>query len=251
MTYLYDGSFAGLLTAIFDAELAKDRDPVFSSERSYVPDLFAEIRTVETDMEKARRVSRAIEKSAGKACEDIFFSAFLSEERNREQKIHSAIIFCLEQGEEAFAHLEREDIAAVLRLSRKTTHEAHMFKGYIRFTNLSEGFYYTAIAPTCNILPLIASHFKERFADQDWVIHDTKRASALIYLKGALEYADIETYDHTRAESSDTDPIYEELWKHYHRTIGIETRKNPRLQMHFIPKKYWSQITEMRDKNDR
>jgi probable DNA metabolism protein len=248
MTYLYDGSFAGLLTAIFAAESAHDTSPSFRDGKSFVPDLFMEVRQVDTDEVKARRVTDALARRVAKEAPDIFFSAFLSGEEGREDRIYSAIMFCMRKGEGSFSHLEREDIAAVERLSRKASHEAHMFKGYIRFKNLEEGFYYTAIEPTCDILPLIAGHFKDRFKEQDWVIHDTKRRRALIFMKGSLEYAEIEDYDRGRSFRPDADPVYEELWKHYHRTVAIGTRKNPKLQMHFIPKKYWNQITEMREK---
>jgi probable DNA metabolism protein len=39
---------------------------------------------------------------------------------------------------------------------------------------------------------------------------------------------------------------YEELWRHYHRTINNESRNNPALQRRFMPKRYWKYLPELR-----
>jgi len=43
----------------------------------------------------------------------------------------------------------------------------------------------------------------------------------------------------------DIDADYEELWKSYTKSVAIKERRNLRLQMSFMPKKYWKFLTEM------
>jgi probable DNA metabolism protein len=41
------------------------------------------------------------------------------------------------------------------------------------------------------------------------------------------------------------DDEWEELWRHYHRTINNESRKNLHLQRKLMPKRYWKYLPEM------
>ena len=40
---------------------------------------------------------------------------------------------------------------------------------------------------------------------------------------------------------------YRALWKQFYRTIAIESRENPRCRMTHMPKRYWENMTEMRE----
>ena len=44
---------------------------------------------------------------------------------------------------------------------------------------------------------------------------------------------------------SEREKEYQQLWKTFFQTIAIEERKNPRLQMQFMPKKYWKDLVEL------
>ena len=44
--------------------------------------------------------------------------------------------------------------------------------------------------------------------------------------------------------------LFQALWKNYFQTIAIKERENLKLQMKFVPKKYWKYITEMESKNE-
>ena len=57
--YLYDGSFDGLLTAIFDSFTDKRPLDIFRQEH-YQPQLFDEIISVTTENDKAQRVADSI-----------------------------------------------------------------------------------------------------------------------------------------------------------------------------------------------
>ena len=44
---------------------------------------------------------------------------------------------------------------------------------------------------------------------------------------------------------------YEDLWKTFFKTIGIKERENKKCQMNFMPKKYWSNIIEMENNDEK
>ncbi len=54
------------------------------------------------------------------------------------------------------------------------------------FELLQDEMYFAKIEPDFNVLPLIQKHFKDRYADQKWMIFDLKRNFGIIYdLKNA------------------------------------------------------------------
>ena len=77
--YLHDGTFEGLLTAIFEAFHGRERPDEICSERDYRPSLASAPVLVETDRAKADRVCRGIrEKISPSAFEKVTY-AYLSE----------------------------------------------------------------------------------------------------------------------------------------------------------------------------
>ena len=64
-----------------------------------------------------------------------------------------------------------------------------------------------------------------------------------------IENEEVEGIDCTDNNLSEEELDTEKLWKEFYKTIGIETRKNDRCRMNFMPKKYWKYIIEMSDEN--
>lgn len=52
---------------------------------------------------------------------------------------------------------------------------------FIRFQKAADGTFFAAVEPEKNALPLAIDHFKDRFADQPWLIYDIKRAYGFYY----------------------------------------------------------------------
>ena len=46
---------------------------------------------------------------------------------------------------------------------------------------------------------------------------------------------------------SEDEAVYQKLWKGYFKNIAIKERENKRLQMQFMPKKYWKFLKEMEE----
>jgi hypothetical protein len=67
-TLLYDGSFDGLLTAVFEVFEYKYKDvEIVSRERFHQENIFAEIHEVITQNDKSERVLNKLEQNIGKA----------------------------------------------------------------------------------------------------------------------------------------------------------------------------------------
>jgi len=128
-------------------------------------------------------------------------------------------------------------------------HEIHRIMGLLRFSPNEAGEYIARCAPDHYILPELADYFTARFGDAAWSIIDEKRGLCLRRRSGVqakivpLEEAPVNT-PKTNGVSYLNDE-WEELWKHYHKTINNEDRDNPKLQKQFMPKRYWKYLPEI------
>jgi uracil-DNA glycosylase len=125
----------------------------------------------------------------------------------------------------------------------KVQHEIHRMMGFLRFAPNEDGVYIAHCEPDYFILPALGPHFKERFGDTPWIIIDEKRRLCVRCLSGTLELLKIDTYSVPLKEP--VDGKWEDLWRHYHKTINNESRNNPGLQRQFMPQRYWKYLTEL------
>jgi len=247
MNLLYDGSFRGFLTTVFT--VFKERlDPVnIEKTSSHVPDLFEETRTVNSREDLAKRVILGIKNRISPLMPRLVLHAFLTGAPGVENTLLACVQKGLSQGPGFTDNLADPHALALEQLSRRCLHEYHLFLGIVRFRQVTPGCYYAPIQPENNILPLLGGHFSRRLGDQDWIIHDLTRGTALIFSNGKLEMAEI-TLDQPNegAGPPDLEDEYFSIWRTYYENIGIADRKNPRLRMNFLPKKYWKHLPEMK-----
>ena len=132
------------------------------------------------------------------------------------------------------------DVLTVLNAAEKVQHEAHRIMGLLRFSPNKDGQFIARCAPDHFILPSLGEYFTARFGETAWAIIDEKRKLCLRRKIG--EYPII-TAEQVGEDCNTTDE-WEELWKHYHKTINNEERQNPQLQRQFMPKRYWKYLPE-------
>ena len=82
MIFLYDGTFEGFLSAVFDAFSAKDEVEIEKKE-GWQPQLFADPVEVETVQEKAERVVNKLLSICGRRGFSAMIQIFLSLKRRR------------------------------------------------------------------------------------------------------------------------------------------------------------------------
>ena len=142
---------------------------------------------------------------------------------------------------------------AVAQTARKVEREKHRMEAFIRFQQTADGMYYCGIDPDFNVLPLIMQHFKNRYADQQWIIYDLKRHYGLYYDLHKVEEihmdeAAIKTaYKPAGHLLSEQESLYATLWKDYFNSTNIKSRKNTKLHVRHVPKRYWKYLTEKQD----
>jgi len=247
-TLIYDNTWIGFLTSIFEVYERKIENASIVKETVYQPQVFAENIQVSSDKAKAERVWKGLQKKLPySSCRDIY-CCYLSEIPGIENTMLQFIrlAFSMEDAEKAFGN------AAVLKVSqtaRMVHREKHRMEAFVRFKLTTDGIYFAEIDPDFNVLPLIAKHFKNRYADQKWLIYDLKRKYGIFYNlvdveEITLDFSVTTNEDSNTSVFSEDEALYQTLWKDYFEHVNISERKNTKLHLRHVPKRYWKYLIE-------
>lgn len=257
VTFIFDGTFEGLLTAIFDYYEIKPGQVELVWDRLYQPKMLEESHTVISDEAKANRVWHGLKKKLQPDWVNIFYCAYLSEEPVAFQALLNFAVHIFDNKPGAEANFGNEYVIAVSQTAKKVSRERHRMKAFIRFQKTADGIYYAPVEPDFNVLPLIAGFFKNRYADQQWIIYDVRRKYGLFYdLQKVTEI----TYEFVSAVDTSKPRLHESLtdekeelasmlWKDYFNSTNIPARKNMKLHIQHVPKRYWKYLNEKEGKN--
>ncbi len=247
--YIYDGTFEGFLTAVFEVYELKPDVVQIVSERIQEENFFDEEHKVYTDQAKADRVWKGIQTKLGKKAGNWIYRAYLSEKPDREQ----VLLRVIKKGFKGVRITEQFADVDVLRLShlvKMVGREKHRMDAFIRFKKTKDHVYFAEIEPDFDTLPLNAIHFKNRYADQKWLIYDRCRNYGVYYDMQTVSYVtleiskDINTSLAAPLYFTHDEMHYQDLWKNYFKSTNIESRKNMRLHLQHVPRRYWKYLSE-------
>lgn len=252
-TYLYDGSFNGFLTGIFESFERKEFDVNIVRLNDYQAAFFEDVLTVETNWAQSKRVWKGLNNYLNRQDLKRIYYAFLSENSKVIQAIFKTIqIIFIQKNGSIINNYGDEQVLLIDQYYTKVRRERHRMKAFIRFQQMQPNQYVAIIEPDFNVLPLIIKFFKERYADQHWLIFDTKRRYGALYANGIVEEVE-RSVDEKNAlvrqqpiEIKEDDANYQRLWQQYFKSTNIEARKNTKLHLQHVPKRYWKYITEKR-----
>jgi len=242
--YIYDGTFDGLLTAIYDAYYQKDFPEQIVPKDNFTDNFLINKIYIQTDEEKSKKVHNAILDKISRHSMTHIMYAYLSEHENAGIYILNYLRFGFKVGKIADSYLSDERVHNIHRLAAKVGRERHLLLGIVRFRLLQNNIYYAPVEPQYNTACLLAKHFADRMADQIFVIHDVKRSYGVFYDKTKWFMSNINIKEDIVFHEKEL--FYQELWKQYFDSITIKSRINPKLQSNFLPKRYWKYLIEMK-----
>jgi probable DNA metabolism protein len=271
--YLYDGTFDGFLTCVYEHYYSAGARGI-CPPGAYQPDMLARVRETPTDETKAEKVEAAIRDRISPYALARIYRVFRTSTEGKEMALLNYIRFCFKCGPGA-AFLHTHPIVNPINAAElKIGNEVHRLCGLIRFSVVTaadaygaaataggaEGprlpaarsgaepapeVLYARVSPDHEVLEFLAPHFTDRFKNDPFIIHDTKRNKALIALHKRWHIADFTERDAQLFNSSASEKAYRDLWRGYFQTIAIKERKNSRCQRNLMPARYWQYLPEM------
>lgn len=247
LVYRYDGSFEGFLCAVADCLAMGEGQPEFMrGGNSQAVGLFTgEIHEVATVRDAAVALRKRFVEAASQEAFATARYAFHSQKIGIELLVWRYLFLGLQVGKRLCVMLAEEPVHSVNRIARHVSHEAHKFKGFVRFQEVEAGFLYARIEPEADIIPIIAPHFVERVGDRPWMIHDLRRNQAAIFDQKSWRLVrDVELTAEPTLTATEHD--YAALWQRYFQRHAIAERHNPKLQQQHVPLRYRKHLTEFR-----
>lgn len=256
-TYVFDGSFEGLLTAVFEFYERKPRAVQLVWNKFHQPSMMEETLEIINDEVKSKRVWAGLRKKLSPEWQQMFYKASLAEDAAVFEDMFNFALYIFDNAEGAEKNFGNPHVMAISKIDRKISRERHRMKAFIRFQKTADGIYYCPIEPDFNVLPLIAVFFKNRYADQQWIIYDVKRKYGLyydLYSVQEITYEFVSAINTNKitlpAEVLDTkEELASLLWKDYFNSTNIPARKNMKLHIQHVPKRYWKYLNEKEGKN--
>jgi len=247
---IYDGTFEGWLTAVFEIYEYKFCDVVFAKKEASAGLLFATHHHVLTDAEKANRVLTGLKKRLSAEGLSNFYKAFFSDLDEIEEIMFQFAKYALESSKNIEGDFSNSAVWDLRKAARLTRREAHRMEAFVRFKLTKDNLYYAIVEPDCDVLPVIENHFKKRYADQRWLIYDAKRKYGIYY--DLENVSTIELQFDAASNSSkflteicdEREEFFQNLWRCFFTSVNIESRKNIKLHMKHMPKRYWKNLTE-------
>lgn len=243
-----DGTWESVLTAAFDVFAHKFFPLDLRLLSNGQSDLFAATHHVVSDAKKADRVRKGLTVRDRNVYNDLWW-VYLSELPGSLLLILRAIMYYFDSVQPVNTNYQDPRILQISNIVRSVSREKHRMKAFVRFRRLEDGVYFALIAPDFNVLPLIYRHFADRYADQQWLIYDQKRNYGIYYdLKDVSEvyFSAAEPFKPHAVEQHDAteEQTYDSLWKVYFSAVNIEERKNMKLHIRHVPRRYWRFLNE-------
>ena len=241
--FQYDRTFDGMLTVVFDAYARRSFPQVIQGTDEPLPLFYDEVHPVITDEAKADRVWKALEKKLSKDALSCLTVSYLSELPELDLHLFRYICKNIDSPVSLENNLADDDILFVTNIFRKVLYERLRMMQFIRFQKAADGTYFGIMEPQYNVLPLAIAHFKDRFADQPFVLYDKRRheVSQMTFDESLPHFVTGKLDESLMAED---EKLFQELWRTYFKAVCIRDRLNPRKQRKDMPVRYWKYLTE-------
>lgn len=249
--FIYDKTFEGLLTVVFDAYFRKTFPDTLQSEREPLPLFCDEAFTVYTDDEKSGRVWKGLQRKLSPLALSALTICWLSELPDIDLLLFRYMRKAIDAPLSIELNFGDTDVLEATQICKKVNQERLRIMQFLRFQKTADGTFFAAIEPIYNALPLAINHLKDRFADQKWLVYDLKREYGFYYDLTSVTEVHFENKEAhllsgmlNETLMAQDEKLFQQLWKAYFKSVTIKERINPKLHRQNLPVRFWKYLTE-------
>ena len=249
--FVYDKTFEGLLTAVFDAYSRHSFPDLLLAEGEPFPLFYDEAVTICTDDAKVDRVWKGLQKRLSAMALSMITVTWLSELPEADMLLFRYIRKAIDYSKSIEMNFGDPDVLQMSKIWKKVSNERLRIMQFLRFQKAVDGTYFSAVEPIYNVLPLVLPYLNDRFGDQKWLIYDMRREYGYYYdlketIEVRFEQKEVHLLSGFLSESlMDKDEmLFQQMWKEYFKTIAIKERLNPKLHRQHLRVRFWKYMTE-------
>lgn len=249
--FIYDKTFEGLLTAVFEAYDRKLFPDGLYETDTPLPLFYDQRIDITTDACKADRVWKGLKRKLSKTGLSFLTAVWLSELPEADLLLFRYIRKAFDSSESIEFNFGDPDVLEISKISKKVSNERERVVQFVRFQKTADEIFFAAVEPLYNVLSLVTSHFKDRFRDQKWILYDLRRKYGYYYdLTDVTEIhfgEDTHRVIHGRLSENllaEDERQYQKLWKEYFKSMTIKERINPKLHRQNLPPRFWKFLIE-------
>ncbi len=245
--YLYDASFEGFLTCIYDCVYDREMPVEIMCAEDAQPSMFLQ-KNIKTDVHKAEKVYESISCKISAQAKELVHAVFLSCAEHKEMIILRFLLLGYKRGAQTMYLISNPDVAPMLEAEKFLKNEAHLMLEFLRFSDYGEVLA-AVIHPKNFVLPYIQNHFVKRFMCENFIIYDETHKAAIVYYNARADIISLDAL--TLPPLTENEKEYRAMWTDFYKTIAITARENPRCRMTHCPKRYWKDMTELQGELER
>ncbi len=202
-----------------------------------------------------QRVWQGLKQKVSSSSLRAFYYTFLSEQEAAFQTLFDFAVYVFQNQRPVDKDYGHAAVIGMSQWAKQVGREKHRMEAFVRFKKAKDGLFLSLVRPDFNVLPIISRHFQERYQDQSWLIYDEQRNYGIYYDLRQMHQVEMnaEIIDpqirigHSQSfsiELDDQELLYDQLWKDYFNSVNIQARKNMKLHIQYVPKRYWRYMNE-------
>ena len=242
MILLYDGTFEGFLSLVYEVYYKKLKPTkIYKTLPNEI--LFEEILEINSSKESGIKVLNAIKTKFPKEILEKILNIFMCDSKEFEMALLEYIVIGFKDSKQLY-NINNSCVFYLNSLEKELFKNVHKMTGFVRFEELEDGTLYAKVESKFNVLYFLGKHFLKRFNNQNFIIHDLNRRIAFVKINETFSIQEVAFFD--EPNYSPNEEKFQKLWKSFFSGVTINERTNLKLQTQMVPLLYRTYMSEFK-----
>lgn len=242
MILLYDGTFEGFLSLVYEVYYKKLKPTkIYKTLPNEI--LFEEILEINSSKESGIKVLNAIKTKFPKEILEKILNIFMCDSKEFEMSLLEYIIIGFKDSKQLY-NINNSCVFYLNNLEKELFRVVHKLTGFIRFEELEDKTLYAKIESKFNVIYFLGRHFLKRFNNQNFIIHDINRKLAFVKMQNDYSVQEVAFFDEPNYSSNEEK--FQKLWNSFFNGVTINERTNLKLQTQMVPLLYRTYMSEFK-----
>ena len=243
MILLYDGTFEGFLSLVYEVYYKKLKPTkIYKNLPNEI--LFEEILEINSSKESGIKVLNAIKTKFPKEILEKILNIFMCDSKEFEMALLEYIVIGFKDSKQLY-NINNSCVFYLNNLEKELFRVTHKLTGFIRFEELEDKTLYAKIESKFNVVYFLGRHFLKRFNNQNFIIHDINRKLAFVKIQNDFSVQEVAFFD--EPNYSPNEEKFQKLWKSFFSGVTINERTNLKLQTQMVPLLYRTYMSEFKN----